>query len=130
MRSTSTRLSPSRVITSRQSVPKLLIRMSPLAAKARPLGRVPVVNLCSSSALLAAAALAKRASARWPMKRWLPSGAMRITPPRASADHSVPSGSARMHSGRCSAWPMVRICARSTVKPRKGLSVMVSLRGS
>src|SRR5436190_1700477 len=37
--------------------------------------------------------------------RWLPSLAIRMTPPRASADHRTPSGSARMHSGRCRSWP-------------------------
>src|ERR1700730_13994301 len=41
MLSASTRDSPSRVVISRQSVPKFEMRISPLRAKARPLGRVP-----------------------------------------------------------------------------------------
>src|SRR3546814_4556647 len=37
-------VSPVRVIRSRQSVPKFEIRISPLSAKARPLGSVPSTN--------------------------------------------------------------------------------------
>jgi hypothetical protein len=41
MLSASTRVSPSRVMISKQSVPKFEIRMSPFAAKASPFGKVP-----------------------------------------------------------------------------------------
>jgi len=109
------RVRPSRVIASRQSVPKFEISRLPSAAKARPLGSVPCVNLASKASAVSAAALPKRSSARWPMNCWLPSGAMRMTPPRASAAHSVPSRSARMHSGRCRPWPTKRMPARSIV---------------
>src|SRR5258707_15226693 len=46
---------------------------------------------------------------------------MRITPPRPSAAHNVPSRSASRHSGRCKSCPMVRISARSTCQPLRGL---------
>ena len=71
-----------------------------------PLGRVPWVYLASNASALAVLALAKALEARWPMKVWLPSVSIRVTPPRASAAHSVPSRSARMHSGRCRSCPM------------------------
>src|SRR6202050_4264579 len=53
---------------------------------------------------------------------------MRITPPRASADQSVPSGSARIHSGRCSSRPMLLIWERSTCQWRSGLSCLLIRR--
>src|SRR6185436_1374822 len=56
---------------------------------------------------------------------WPPSGAMCITPPRASAAHKLPSRSARTHSGRCKSWPTWRIAARSTRQPFKGLGLLI-----
>src|ERR1700734_4038612 len=50
---------------------------------------------------------------------------MRMTPPRASALQSVPSRSARMHSGRCKPRPTLSIPARSTVQPTRGLFALL-----
>src|ERR1700722_19640660 len=57
-----------------------------------------------------------------------PSGVILATPPRASADHRVPSGSAKIHSGRCRSLPVYRIADFSTSKSRTGFSVKVSSR--
>src|SRR5436190_16231243 len=54
------------------------------------------------------------------MISWVESGAMRTTPPRASADQITPSGSARMHSGRCNPSPVNRIELLSIPKSRTG----------
>ena len=51
-----------------------------------------------------------------------PSGASLTTPPRASATQSVPSGSARMHSGRCNPHPMYCRVDLSMPKSRMGFA--------
>src|ERR1700685_995892 len=57
-----------------------------------------------------------------------PSGVILTTPPRASADQRVPSGSARIHSGRCRSLPMYWIADFSTPKSRTGFSAKVFSR--
>ncbi len=111
---------PSRVITSRQSVPKLAIRKSPLRAKARPLGSVPCRKREASVA--ASAKFAERFCA---VMCWLPSAEILTTPPRASAAHSVPSRSARMHSGRSRSCPTYCSAFLSIPKSRIGLDLVL-----
>ena len=108
---------PSRVMRSIAFVPKLAIRMSPLESNARPFGSVPRRMYFSVSFDCANPGAACCATSCC-----VPSGRMRMTPPRASALHSVPSRSARMHSGRCRSWPMVWIALRSTCQPRNGFT--------
>src|SRR5580698_3058950 len=57
-----------------------------------------------------------------------PSRVSLATPPRASAAHRVPSGSARMHSGRCRPLPTYRIEDLSSSKLRSGLTIIWKLR--
>src|SRR5580704_16314296 len=58
----------------------------------------------------------------------VPSGRKRTTPPRESADHSVPSFSARMHSGRCSPSPMYFNWDASMPKSRIGFVIRIALQ--
>ncbi len=53
----------------------------------------------------------------------VPSGERRTTPPRASAAQSVPSGSARIHSGRWRSRPTNCTSFRSIPKSRIGLDI-------
>src|SRR6266404_4671966 len=112
----SVRILPSRVMSSRRSVPKLAMRMSPVLEKARPFGNVPKSRLCSLFT-----SKSKWSSGDWAMSACVPSGLIRMTPPRASAAHRVPSRSARMHSGRRRSCPIVRIADLSTCQPLSGL---------
>ena len=95
-------VSPVLVMRSRQSVPKLDISMSPLLAKARPFGNVPSTNFWASSSEL------WKSSAEWDcvIIVWFPFASILTTPPLASADHNVPSFSAKIHSGRCKPSPI------------------------
>ena len=56
-------------------------------------------------------------------------GGVATAPPRASALQSVPSRSARMHSGRCRSWPTLRTPARSSCQPMSGLGIVMSGSG-
>src|SRR5260370_9205252 len=54
------------------------------------------------------------------MPSGVPSGRIFTPPPRASADHRVPSRSARMHSGRCKSLPTYRISVFAILKSQIG----------
>ena len=95
------------------------IRKSPFLANARPFGSVP-----ADSASLAPAC--------WKCPDWRcvticcdPSWAI-CTTPLARRPTSVPSGSARMHSGRWRSCPTYRIAVLSMSKSRIGLRVTKS----
>ena len=107
---------PSRVIRSIASRPKSAITRSPFGAKASPFGSVPPSVYRSTESESANA----RVDVLGDRARCDPSGSMRTTPPRASAVQSVPSGSARMHSGRWRSRPTKAIEPRSTCQPCSG----------
>ena len=117
MRSASTREVPSRNMSSRQSVPKLEIRKLPSRSKASPLGSVP-----SRYREASVPAVWKCPEFFCEMMVCDPSGQSRTTPPRASAVQSVPSRSARMHSGRWRSWPTYRSVLLSIPKSKIWLS--------
>ena len=85
--------------------------------------REAVGQRAAQDVLVRRACLLEARSTCCAMSCWLPSGAMRMTPPRASALQSVPSGSARMHSGRCRSRPTNAISSGSTAQPRSSFAL-------
>ena len=113
-----TLVSPVLVMRSIASRPKSAITRSPFGANARPFGSVlPKVKRSAEPES------ANSVSTCCATSSCVPSAAMRTTPPRASAVQSVPSASARTHSGRWRSRPTNEIASRSTVHPDSGFVI-------